>query len=410
MRRPKKLPLLGLSLVCGVCLAAEPPPLAGAQLPALADQAPPTLGEELREGFFSRVNVFGFVLRQDTDDAYVNGRDGPAIPRTQKEIDLRPDFNLKWRQLELDLKPRVQWARTRTVYADGLRQNARGNRSFINEGSLRYRFGERLIVSYGRENLQWGPSALLSPSNPFNASNGRNNPNLELPGLDYARAVYVASPALTVSLIANTGRGRLDPINLYRKAYATKIDYTGEGYYYSVLVSRAEGEGTRIGGFAGWDLSDALSLYAEGSAGSRREGVLSDRRDRQLLVGSTYTFERGGALSLEYFHRNDGCGEPPIQSCVALQGGPVDPVHPLLRRRYAMLQYTDTNIADKLNLALRLVRNLDDQSMQLVVNLELELGNHWQVYAIPTFYHGKRDSEFGSLLRRSFFVGASYTF
>jgi len=38
------------------------------------------------------------------------------------------------------------------------------------------------------------------------------------------------------------------------------------------------------------------------------------------------------------------------------------------------------------------------------------LGNHWQVVAIPTFYHGKRDSEFGSLLRRSYFVGASYTF
>lgn len=409
MRPPAMLPLLSLTLAFAEC-RAEPLQAAAAPLPAMAEEAPPTLGDELREGFFARLNVFGFVLRQDTDDAYVNQPGAPGIPRTQKELDLRPDFNLKWRQLELDLKPRVQWARTRTHYADQLQRDAHGNRSFINEGSIRYRLHDRLILSYGRENLQWGPSALLSPSNPFNASNGRNNPNLELPGLDYARAVYVASPEWTVSAIANTGRGRLDPINLYRKAYAAKIDYTGEGHYYSLLVSRAEGEGTRIGGFAGWDLSDALSLHAEGSAGTRREGRLSDRRDRQLLVGATYTFEHGGALALEYFHRSDGCGDVPIQSCVALQGSPVDPVHPLLRRRYAMLQYTDTRIADRLNLVLRLVRNLDDQSSQLVVNLELELGNHWQVYAIPTFYHGKRDSEFGSLLRRSFFVGASYTF
>lgn len=409
MRPPTMLFLLAVNLACGDCLA-EPLPAVAAPLPGLAEEAPPTLGQELRDGFFARLNVFGFVLRQDTDDAYVNQPGAPGIARIQKEFDLRPDFNLKWRQVELDLKPRAQWATTRTRYADQLQRDVHGSRSFINEGSVRYRMGERLIVSYGRENLQWGPSALLSPSNPFNASNGRNNPNLELPGLDYARAVYVASPEWTVSVIANTGRGRLDPINLYRKSYATKIDYTGEGYYHSLLVSRAEGEGTRVGGFAGWAVTDALSLHAEGSAGTRRESPLSDRRDRQLLAGATYTFNHGGALSLEYYHRNDGCRDAPIQTCVALQGSPVDPVHPLLRRRYTMLQYTDTRIADQLNLVVRMVRNLDDQSSQLVVNLELEMGNHWQVVAIPTFYHGKRDSEFGSLLRRSYFVGASYTF
>jgi hypothetical protein len=31
----------------------------------------------------------------------------------------------------------------------------------------RLRLTECLFVSYGRENLQWGPSALFSPSNPF---------------------------------------------------------------------------------------------------------------------------------------------------------------------------------------------------------------------------------------------------
>ncbi|WP_156885427.1 hypothetical protein [Massilia niastensis] len=394
MRRRRMLPLAALGLACGACLADEPA----------------SLGEELRAGFFSRVNVFGFALHQEPAETFVNTINVLGTPRTQKELDLRPDFNLKWRQLELDLKPRFQWSRTRTLYADLLQFDTRQDRAYINEGSVRYRLHDRLILSYGRENLQWGPSALLSPSNPFNASNGRNNPNLELPGLDYARVVYVASSSLTISLISNTGRGRLDQVNRYRKANAAKVDYTGDGYFLSLVVSRGDGEETRVGGFAGWDVSESVSLHAEGSAARREESLLPQRRDRQLLVGASYTFEQGAKLSAEYFYRDDGCIRLSIQACLALRGALVDPVRPLVRRRYAMLQYADTRIAGKLNLAARLVRNLDDKSSQLVVNLEYELGDHWQLYAIPTFYHGSRTSEFGSLLRKSIFVGASYTF
>jgi hypothetical protein len=410
MRRRTMLPLLALGLACGASPAEDP---------AM------TLGDELRAGFFSRVNVFAFALHQEPADTLVNLFNVLSIPRTQEELDLRPDFNLKWRQLELDLKPRFQWTRKHTVYADLLQFDTRQDRAYINEGSIRYRLGERVILSYGRENLQWGPSALLSPSNPFNASNGRNNPNLELPGLDYARVVYVASPAVTASVIVNTGRGRLDQFNRYRKASAAKVDYTDDGHFYSLVVSHAEGEGIRIGGFAGWDVSEAFTLHAEGSVGRRQAGVLPDgvlpdgvlpdgvrpdRQDRQLLVGASYTFERGGTLSAEYFHQPDGCTRLPIQACLVLRGALVDPVHPLVRRRYVSLQYTDTKIAGRLNLVLRMVRDLDDQSSQVVANLEYELGDHWQLYAIPTLYYGRRVSEFGSLLHKSFFVGASYTF
>jgi len=88
----------------------------------------------------------------------------------------------------------------------------------------------------------------------------------------------------------------------------------------------------------------------------------------------------------------------------------LDPVRPLVRRRYAMLQLVKTEIAGKLNVYARATRNLDDHSSQLTVNLEYELGQHWQLYVIPTWYHGTRESEFGSLLNRSLFAGASYTF
>jgi hypothetical protein len=394
----------GLSLIAllawgcpGVAIAAGDPPA--------------SFADEVREGFYSRINALGFLLRQETVATPLNPGNLLGIPRDTAELDLRPDFNLKLRQFEFDFKPRFQWAGTRTLYFNGFQlADRRRNDFFVNEASVRYHPGERLILSYGREILQWGPSALLSPSNPFNANNGRNNPNLELPGMNYGRAVFVASPAVTFSLIANTGEGRLDPGNRFHKKYAAKFDYTGDGYFLSLVGSHTDGDGNRIGAFAGWNVSDALALHAEGSAGPKAPGSDAGVRDRQLLVGASYTMEAGPVLWAEYYLNNAGCPDMPVQLCLLRRGAFTDPLRPLARRRYAMLQYVDTKIGGKLNLSMRLIRNIDDHSGQLVVNLEYELGQHWQLYAIPTFYHGSNTSEFGSLLHRSLFLGAAFTF
>ncbi|MES2759884.1 MAG: hypothetical protein V4693_21135 [Pseudomonadota bacterium] len=401
MRKLTLIPLLGLGML-GALRAGE---------------APPGFADELRNGIYSRINEFGYVLRQDTRDSPLNPGNVLGIPRDQLVLEIRPDFNLKLGQAEFDLKPRFRWAHTRVVAGDAAPLRARHDEAFVNEGSVRYRLFDRLILSYGRENLQWGPSALLSPSNPFNANNGRSNPNVELPGLDYARAVFVASPAVTMSLIANTGKGRLGATERFRKAVAAKLDFTGDDTFASLIGSRADGERGRIGAFGGWNVTDALSIRVEGSAGHRASASVAaadryavERRDRQLLVGAAYTTLAGPTMSVEYFFNKDGCADLAIAQCLQRRGALLDPLRPLARRRYAMFQYVDTKIGGNLNLAVRAIRNLDDGSAQLVVSVEYELGQHWLLYAIPTYSRGSPDSEFGSLLRRSLFVGASYTF
>jgi hypothetical protein len=377
---------------------------------AHAAQDAPTLGQEISDGFYSRINGLAYGLYQDTLSSPLNPNNSLGIASHQAAFQFRPDFNLKLRAFEFDLRPRFYWTRSRIDYPGMAPDRTIEHKVFLNEGSIRFRPHDRLTLSYGRENLQWGPSALVSPSNPFNANNGKNNPNLEQPGLDYARAVYVASSAVTVSFIDNTGRGRLDPINRYRKARAVKLDVNGDKTYFSLIGSKATGEGSRIGGFAGWNVSDALLLHAEGSAGHASNGPGNGRRDRQLLAGASYTLESGPTLTAEYFINKDGCADAPIQTCFQRRGALLDPVLPLARRRYAMLQFLDTKIAGKLNLTARYIRNLDDVSSQFVVNAEYELGNHWQILVVPAHYRGAADSEFGSLLHKSLFVGASYTF
>lgn len=399
MRTVSLFSLLGLGL-CHAAGAAEPGSLA----------------DELKDGFYSRINVLGYDLYQDVSDSALNPGNRLGLARNQAELQLRPDFNLKWRSLEFDLKPRFQTTHTSLSYTGVAPARQERDHAFLNEGTVRLLVGERLVLSYGRENLQWGPSALLSPSNPFNANNGRTNPNLELPGLDYARAVWVISPSWTASAITNTGKGRLDPANRYRKASAIKVDYTADAAFVSLIASKADGEKARLGGYAGWNVTDALAVRAEGSVGRAAggDGVTANpdqaRRDRQLLVGASYTLEAGPTLSAEYFWNKDGCAADAIQACLQRRGALLDPLRPLTRRRYAMLQLVDTKVGGALNVYTRLTRNLDDRSMQFVLNLEYELGQHWNLYAIPTWYRGTRDSEFKSLLKRSLFVGASYTF
>lgn len=431
---------LPTSFLCLLLCAVLPAPAPAQSLPA--DAAPP---EAPAAEFYSRFNLFGFGVYNDLSREQ-RDLNLLAIPRDQEELDFRPDFSLGWGRLDLGIKPRASWARNLTE--PGLLEQ--GNRTvtahhwYINEAYLRYRLADSLTLIAARENLQWGPAALLSASNPFNPNNGKGNPNIELPGLDYLRVVLVPGPAWTLSLIANPGAGRYGkdetssryastgllggvvtvlglasrvidvvtgkplPSEQFDKTYAAKLDYTGDGHYVSLIVSRRRHTANRVGAFAGWNASEALLLYGEGSVAGAAPGSRDQPRDSRLLAGAAYTLEIGPTITAEYFRNHAGCLREPILLCADTVM--VQPQLPLLRRRYALLQLVDTKIGGNLNLVARYIRDLDDRSSQASVNLEYELGEHWQLYLTPTLSRGGVGSEFGTLPPRAVFFGASYTF
>ena len=136
---------------------------------------------------------------------------------------------------------------------------------YVNEWLVRLKARDNLFVSYGRENLQWGPSFLFSPSNPFFQDNGRSNPFLEVPGMDFARVVWIPHSLWTASFIVNMDEGRntlLGP-DPFEKIYALKIDYTGRENYASIILSQKDYKKS-MGFFGGWTVSDAFLVYGEG--------------------------------------------------------------------------------------------------------------------------------------------------
>jgi len=407
--------------------------------------------EELKEGFEYTIRFLTSGAYQDVSNTSQNpNNDFFRIPRYLTELELRPDVHLNFRRLELSVKPRlnVEWR----AWEDGTRKgdDEFDNDLFINEWLARMRVTEGLFVSYGRENLQWGPSYLFSPSNPFFMDNGRGNPKREVAGMDFARLVWLPGMSWTVSLIANLDEGRQE-FRYYEfdKTYALKLDYAGQEEYAGLILSHKESDRTRLGAYGGWTATDALLLYGEGvvfrgsnalypkNAGNPL-GVSMEAADDDdssfksiFLVGGSYTLEMGPTLTVEYVYNGPGYSDTQADAyyrlrqdaadAYALTGliqglsrltlsRTADPKLRFLRRNYVMLQYNHNDIKDVLNLTFRWTQNIDDGSGQFTSIVECFVGDHTQLFLVGSVNSGGRDTEFRTPLGCQCMIGLEYTF
>jgi len=411
----------------------------------------PGLWDELSEGLEYSLRMLTFGAYQAVADSPQNpDNDFFQIPRYLADLELRPDARLVFRRLELSVKPRVslEWM----AWEDGTRKGDEDwdDDWFINEWLARIRIIESLFVSYGRENLQWGPSYLFSPSNPFFTDNGRSNPKREVPGMDFARLVWLPGMPWTISLIANPDEGRQELRSVeFERTYALKLDYAGQEGYAGLILSHKENDRNRLGAFGGWTATDALLLYGEGTL-SRGTSVLYPKESDNpfgasmeavedestsiygtVLLGGSYTLEAGPTLTAEYLYNSPGYDDDqanafyrlrknasdaynlsgPFQDLSRLTlGQTADPGLRFLRRNYVMFQYMQSDIKDVLNLTFRWTHNIDDGSGQFISIVEYYLGDHIQLFSIAGVNSGDVDTEFGTILDYHCMIGLEYTF
>jgi hypothetical protein len=371
------------------------------------------------------------------------------IPHYMTYLEARPDLRFDSSFLDLSVKPRAKL--NYSIWEEGKREGETEWKDdwYITEWLARVKAWDRLFLSYGRENLQWGPSYLFCPSNPFFTDNGRSNPYMEVAGMDFARLVYVPHLFWTISFIANTGEGENVIIGTepYKKTYAVKMDYTGRQNYASVIVSQKDSRVTG-GFFGGLTLTDAILLYGEGkiTKGSMAlyakedeatSTVTIDRIHKDdsnikpvILAGGSYTFENSGALTLEYMYNDHGYTREEADSYYLLRkkaaaafesGGPEvllgkavlyqtgDTGLKFLRKNYVMLQYYQGNIKNRFEITLRWTQNLDDRSAQYLVLGSCSLGNRWELFSSGLFNAGSDDTEFGSIIDYQVMVGLKFT-
>ena len=411
----------------------------------------PGLWDEVSEGFEYSLRMLTFGAYQGVADSSQNPDNNFfQIPRYVADLELRPDARLNFRRLDLSVKPRgnIEWM----AWEDGVKEGESDLNDdwFVNEWLARIRVTEKLFVSYGRENLQWGPSYLFSPSNPFFRDNGRSNPKQEVPGMDFARLVWLPAMSWTISFIANIDEGRQEfRFFEFDKIYAVKLDYSGQEAYASIILSHQESDRNRLGVFGGWTATDALLIYGEETIsrgtnalypikannpfGASMEEV--DDQDLSLkgtvLAGGSYTLEVGPTLTVEYVYNGTGYSDGEADLYYQLRqaaadayslSGPIgdlsrltlsrtaDPKLRFLRRNYIMLQYQQNDIRDLLNLTFRWTRNIDDGSGQFIAIMEYYIGEHTMIFSIGGINSGSSDTEFGTILDRHCMIGVEYTF
>ncbi len=414
-----------------------------------------SLGEELSEGFDYSLRLQASGTRMGVADSTQNPNNNFFnLPQDSAMLDLRPDFRFNFRRLETSLKPRMnlEWQR----WDQGSRKgdDTWEDTWFINEWLVRIRVIESLFVSYGRENLQWGPSFLFSPSNPFFLENGRSNPNLEMPGMDFGRLVWLPGEEWTVSFIANLYQGRQEfMLEDFKETYALKLDYTGRAGYAGIIVSHQPKGRNRLGAFCGWTATEALLIYGEGAmaGGSRvlypvEDGPNPFGGDMQAiyynsssikqiaLAGISYTFETGPIFTLEYLYNGPGYrneqaavyyrirrsaseayavpGPPgPLQRLAAMTLGQATVSGmQFIRQNYLMIQYVETGIRDVFDSTLRWTWNMDDNSGQFLAIFSYSIGDHVQLFSVGAGNYGSRDTEFRTVFEHSLMIGIEYMF
>jgi hypothetical protein len=406
--------------------------------------------QKFEEGFSAdwRIMTYG-IIQEPANSTQNPDNNFLQLPHYTANLELRPDLRLNLEPLELSAKPRARLEFD--IWKEGFRQGDTQwiSDAYINEWLARLKARENLFISYGRENLQWGPSFLFSPSNPFFSDNGRSNPFLEVPGMDFARVVWIPHSLWTVSFMVNTDEGRntlLGP-DPFEKTYALKVDYTDREYYASVILSEKDYKKT-LGFFGGWTISDAVLLYGEGSLtqgsnalyaqkdmsplGASMQKIHQDDPDIKpiILAGGSYTLEASGTFSLEYVYNAPGYNSDEAEIYYALRrnaaasfnmggmagalgqmtlGQTINPGLRFLRKNYAMLQYLQSNIKNKIEIFMRWTQNLDDGSCQASAYVTYSLGNHFELFSLGVVSGGGRDTEFGSLLNYQLMFGLKYT-
>ncbi len=386
--------------------------------------------QSLADDLDFRADVVGYALFQDVAESGLNPYNVLGLPQRRLGGELRPDFYLPLNRLELEFKPRA--CLYRTSWDDGIyayKDDVSDSDVYVNEWLTKLRVTDALFISAGRENLQWGPSYLLSPSNPFLQDNGRNNPSLELPGLDYLRAVWIPSLTWTLSGIANIGEGRAATWGGFKSTYALKLDFTGDEKYFSLIGARREDEKAELGFFGGMTLADPLLVYAEGSVSAEEEAA-------DILVGGAYTLMDGSTLTLEYFHHGAGCTKEPIEQCLVSENlyheimdrlsdfdGTMDDLineidgldlgsrsFSFVRKNYLLLQYVKPRIWDTLTLTARWICDLDDTSSRAIGIVNYEVNDFFEIFTLGNLYLGGSDTEYGSLLNHSVTLGFTCSF
>ncbi len=436
----KSYPGLGL-LLCTVLVVM--PLMAQAEEQSSSQPANDWFTRNFRVLLFSELQE-PTLSSQNPDNAFLR------LPRYSAELQLQADFAVDNPMVSWTFKPRI--TATAEWWRDGMPAGDRDReaRFYVNEWMVQPKLTDDLFVSFGKEKLLWGASFLVSPSNILFKDTEKANPKVEVEGKYMARVVSMPSRNVTITGIDETQREESAFGAPLRPIRALKVDVMGNSSQVSVIGYSQQHERFRLGSYGQWTASDAVVLYYDGIV-SKGTDVLypvldpanplggsmdpvneqSSRPVATVTAGGSYTFLSGETASFELLYNGAGYDDGEARNYYTLRqhaaagflgNGPLaglsamtltetlNPEMPFLRRYYAMAQVQEREIRNVLDVAVRYVRSLEENAGQAAMIVEWQATKRLQVFTIDTVAIGGRETEFRSIIGKSFLAGVEMHF
>ncbi len=367
------------------------------------------------------------------------------VPAGGVQTELRPDLRLEvGAALTAIARPRfllkVQKAETSAGWQPEQYEATAG---WI-EGYAAWRVSDRLSVSYGLQNFQWGPAELVSPSNRiFHASGFYRDPVYVVRGRHLVRANVSAGRAWSLVVLAEVGDNGEDAFvalaPFERKAQA-KLEYTAPAGDLSAAITAGAAALSRgwFGEYATVPLFAGLSAYADAVHTVGRHawypvetplapvfeqtGMETRGLRTTALGGLRYSFENGNDLRVEYLF--DEAGWTDDQLALAEQAAAASllttgdrsgldpflaPGFELLGRHllYASLSLPDLPPQERTRIQARYLRSLTDGSGVAFVTGSYDATDSVVAFASLSATHGPADGALSRLTRATFAAGAT---
>lgn len=361
------------------------------------------------------------VLNPDNDIA--------DLPESVLNAEGRFDINLNTERVRLRLRPILV---LQTL--DPPMNQTEGDQLYFSQGALSFNATQTLSLSVGRELLTWGPSQFRSPSNPFYFNSGRNNPNLELSGIDIARAIW--NPNYNLSLwagwVSGSGYDADDP-DPWKDTWVARADWRGFDWSAGLAVAKPKERDWFVGVDVQWTASDAWLLYAEASSGTLPNALVSVAdaaqsyevveeapRAESALLGAALTMMNGQTINLEYLYYGPGYSSAEASAYFERAGSVIDappsvrdPIlgaalssaPPLLGQNYLYLVWQNNLFSEGAYWRLMAARNLDDSSNELSAYAEYPLNNRVVLYGLGVLNTGGPGREMESVLSSAVNLG-----
>lgn len=311
------------------------------------------------------------------------------------------------------------------------------------EGYLEWDADEKTTLAGGLQNYQWGPSELMSPSNPFfHFRPEQRSYNYKEDGRFLLRLNW--SPGANWNLI-----GLVEPINngnsfwIYEKKFQPKALIKLERHGENALNYFGFGAGTMddripfIGEYFNYEIRQGLSIYLDGRQSQGRAQYtprlapdtlydmvyVRDSQAWETLMVSGLRWEEGDFdVRMEFIYNSYGLTLDEMQAAVSS----VLPAHPrgdqnlkrlnasgmeLPGQKYGYVSLRIPNVfIDNNNLSFRYLRSLTDQSATLQTAYDGPLGKAWTLFAELNISLGKTTEELSALEKGSGTLGVKWNF